>query len=1722
MGRHHSRARRFGSLQSLCLALAFVAVWPCKAVLGQAVPELPGIFASEEEQLESALTDLNAPFPRQIPIPADTAEVSFPFRVGRGTTVTLFWDEGRKNEILFRVADAGYKETVPGDDRRTIQRMLPEACVEIPALKARYFVRPNPVFYSDVALKAVRENWASRPGPAEHHFLLSLQLDAAGVALSLDGNYVGRVDRVGLLTKVVASLPGEVKVTCLPRTEWSPWSRLELRSLNRPGAMTNATLNVDEDALGAAGVPVRLVDGGINADVGCVRDVSPPVNIDDCIYRYLERNALEGLPEALLMSVPVAPYTRAWVLCATEDDPSKEPAFSVRLTRYRKGGIGNAMVTTRVDVPLEADSGASNRWHVGSVTYGGGDGSKTVPLWLMEVSLNSSEIQDVLYSDWAAGRLDLELQGLTRNSKSGVHVFAVTLERSPVEMEVIQVVPGSVFHNEEQPEMKVALRPQTAAIVSLHWTVQDVWSNEVATGTRGYSFAEEDGPQELSVPLKMKDDGWYQVVFSLQDGAGRPLLAHTAAYAQLPPDTRKAGYESPFGCWWQQYLHSHMTDPDIIGPLLFKAGIRRTTRTAQSEAVMKPWNVTIDMVPWFRGHRAPGAPELTMAEWQAEYEKGVAEYIEKFPHAGLAMVFHESYRSSMAPEVWGGAPDPLSAAGHVEKAKIACALLREKYPDLKIIVGNSGWSGALISQLLRGGLPADQIDGLGMERLIGYFAKDTMPPERHEASWTLQQTALKYGCTAPPTDCYESGGRGNYGMSQRMIAEYVVRDSLVGLAWGYPYVGVGVISENVNGYYHTRWGGDAILRRTPLLYPQPQYVAIATMTRMLDKVKLVRRVPTGSHTAYALEFARGNDRVYALWTPRGSCDMALTFPTDSALTVHGHYGRARPAKVVSGELHVKATEEVTYVTAPAAATAVLAGARSFPRDQLPDDAVVVTPLTDPAAWGWTHSKALERGPFPYAWLPWRTAGQGELSAATDPQKGDCLRLELTPQGELPELVDECLSLQAAAPLSVPGEPSTIGVWVKGNSCWGRVMFEIMDAEGERFRGGQYEHEPWGTSYLNFDGWCFVALPLSDQSPVRSRFYYSPGRLWTGSGGNGRIDYPIRVMGLSVTLKPKALDLAEMASVAPAILLKDLTVYGAPGNLELEAAALAAPAGTSDRATRGAALYTDGDLRYATVGASPPGFSTGCVLKEEDGQRFVACERGVADLFKNLPYHGSRHWMDYEWTFRFRFPAADKVGFSSMLRTRFAPSPFFGAPALGPEDRCRGVELNVSAQGFEPRVVEGMFEMARGSTWAEKGLPPLEAGRWYQIAIRAAGRALDISLEHEGQRVNVYRGPIPAGGGGVNLSSPHPIDLANIAVREVEPTAEDWSYAGRIRAEDESPVPGTGCVRIDGPFMVTDAITLTDRDRPCLLSAYIRAEKDGVPVTMIIGRRTKTVRAAGDWARHSFLASPPQDDEDDEPCTFGIKGPDEGVVRVAAPQVEWAPFDPEARRAADWARTLDEDYELDNKVAHGGRRSLLLQGKGRRMAVQEVELEAEEIRSLVLSAWWRREGAIRDATLQLEVFRDRKHWIPKTLSEEEPRELFTVPLKATPRGWESVSSRIHPKNSVKRFRLSLLVDGAGGKIWLDDLVLRPTGESVASLETTDALGDSLDEPAGDSAPLGADVILMLGALDDEADAKDNMLRNPGFENLATDRIVTFASDRPSPYSVPSDQKTWMKR
>ncbi|MEA3402506.1 MAG: hypothetical protein U9R79_14810, partial [Armatimonadota bacterium] len=135
-------------------------------------------------------------------------------------------------------------------------------------------------------------------------------------------------------------------------------------------------------------------------------------------------------------------------------------------------------------------------------------------------------------------------------------------------------------------------------------------------------------------------------------------------------------------------------------------------------------------------------------------------------------------------------------------------------------------------------------------------------------------------------------------------------------------------------------------------------------------------------------------------------------------------------------------------------------------------------------------------------------------------------------------------------MPAPGEPTAVGLWVRGNSCWGRIFWELQDAEGESFYSigapcGGWSIGDWQCdTFINFDGWNYLSVELPFE--YESGFYAPPAHNWTHTGGDGRVDYPIRFTRLVVEMRDRVLHLTQPIEVPDrTIRLRDLSVSYQP-------------------------------------------------------------------------------------------------------------------------------------------------------------------------------------------------------------------------------------------------------------------------------------------------------------------------------------------------------------------------------------------------------------------------------------------------------------------------------------------------------------------------------------------------------------------------------------------------
>jgi hypothetical protein len=350
--------------------------------------------------------------------------------------------------------------------------------------------------------------------------------------------------------------------------------------------------------------------------------------------------------------------------------------------------------------------------------------------------------------------------------------------------------------------------------------------------------------------------------------------------------------------------------------------------------------------------------------------------------------------------------------------------------------------------------------------------------------------------------------------------------------------------------YNVYWGDSAIRERSPYGYPKKSYVSYATLTNVLDQVKLRRQVPTGSTTVYATEFDRADKKlVTALWASRGNVDFNITFAGDTPVKVVDMYGRARELKTTGGRLTVNAGVRPAYLVAEKAIQSITLGKRAFPQDDARARlSTVAAPFDNAGAVKLDANNNLDTPKtFPLQ-TPIRQLGDFELRQAKDAEKGNALELRLNTakNPDLSEYITEYTTIRLNTPAPVKGEPAALGVWVKGNSNWGRPMFEIEDAQGEIWRsigtgGWGVDILDWpGNLAVNFDGWNFVALALRDTNLFHD---HSPGPVleqWVSSGGNKKIDFPIKIRALTIEMHRKPLDLIDFKTARPIIRLKGIS------------------------------------------------------------------------------------------------------------------------------------------------------------------------------------------------------------------------------------------------------------------------------------------------------------------------------------------------------------------------------------------------------------------------------------------------------------------------------------------------------------------------------------------------------------------------------------------------------
>lgn len=750
---------------------------------------------------------------------------------------------------------------------------------------------------------------------------------------------------------------------------------------------------------------------------------------------------------------------------------------------------------------------------------------------------------------------------------SAVEIAALTLEKSPLQMQVSSQAPGHVFVAPAQPVFQVTLtniteRPQRFRLdaTARHWHGAEVLAKRCGLAAGGET-------QVVALALDARFYGYYDLEISLRvKGRNQPLLHRITSFACLPPDKRRFRDRSPFGTW--DFGATHFGNPNGDSSAALHAALGLRWSFLGPFALREKYGLARGIEPTIHGSIE-------------HFAKTMEENPDQTP---VGLIFHENAISYdhivRVPDLFTDWPPYRFNEGEQkhfdelwEQAIQGARAFREQFPKARISFGN-GTVGTR-EAFYRRGLPAELFDYAGNESAVFSRPPEAQPPDfvaNNASLWMDRMLLDHYGYRDKTAQqcyesCYVNTNPGNVGLADQ--ADYYVRHCLHALAWKIPTIRYGMINDVSNSYYFSNWGASGFLNRYPELNPKPAYVAMATLTRVLDGAEFVMAVDAGSLSVYLFEFRRPGEggRVWAAWTLRGTRPLHLRFAGEAhpiRIDAQGQELRIKPRK---GAFEVLLSPSPIYLVAAAALAEVRPGTPTY-ADRPQGKLASLSRLDDLAQWRVER----ERDPVLEFYGMTTPRRQGlfrfEIAESYGGRRG-VLRVIPQPIGHGKPTMPMYMALRHNTGIPVPGRPQEIGLWIHGNSGWGRVIFELEDPKGQRWTNiGAPATDPlphwftglipddlraryfpmtrsdWNTedvagiSRINFDGWRYVGFPLPGQYPGEG--YPWPANSQWRHDKDGKVQYPLRLTRLIVELQEKVLHATSFVPPTnPEIALADL-------------------------------------------------------------------------------------------------------------------------------------------------------------------------------------------------------------------------------------------------------------------------------------------------------------------------------------------------------------------------------------------------------------------------------------------------------------------------------------------------------------------------------------------------------------------------------------------------------
>lgn len=1071
----------------------------------------------------------------------------------------------------------------PATEPESITANLPPMPGDKTGIAANYTSRTIPLnrlLMPELTRRRLEQDFAAEPTLTKRWLTFRYQLRGNSAQAWLDG----RLLRDSTHPEIDAR--GFLRLQAYNGVQFAEVSLRELPSAGDPRFET-VGLEHDLNSAELGGVKFALPAAGQPVTVGGVPFVTPPADslgrnhVDlkpswlasgfvegsfDPSYGDLARwqGAMARSPGRIQFRVPNGQYTKLHLLAAYSGEADTVPTVSAQFFREYAGhpvgfsGKAPAFATkSTASLPVDLGGGKQGHLHLvtiplepnGPVAF---NNQRHLELELTKELQIYRAFPDPHYYSMHGGGLP-----------SGVHIFGLTLERPAVEIDLQPDQVGHIWTAPDQPSYTVKATNTTGKPQSVNLELTTVSHDGLEkTVVRQSAQLQPGGSQYVKLPLSLKRYGHHDVTLKIES-AGE-VRTQTRSVSYLHAETRERGGwaegKGPiFGMWDWNGGHITMTGLDRL-KVLAQCGVESSmspfTHLPDED---KKYLESIGAKSFFLGYQISMGPHsLGGAQWdptkpaemQAAYIKWLKEQPNTKPSAinqpELSLFFAEpiigpiSYMS--LPEYYG---DPDYVMTTEEKANfkrlldqflIAGQAIKKEWPNSKLLMP-WGIPSFPIAFLRESPEAAELMDGPAIDLVLFERMPEMQCHQVTVAStmWQTRQEWLKRSKKPwPKLSTIEGPGTSPArpgAVTAQQEADHTVRVVLILAAYntdrflGWPG------ATHCAGAWGEQHYGSGLLEPLPLANPRPVYSSYATMTRHLNRMNFVKVCPTPSPSVFCMQFKhyKTGEVLHALWTLRGKRAAFLEVPKGIALQVYDSMDNVSVAAESDGKATFTIGTSPVYVHGLAGDSKLTLGAPDHSDSKPGANAAMLSEVGD-GTWKLSNDRDKDYEEVHLEFVK-KFPGAFTQQAAEGPDgkmKATAVRLEK--QEKERKTMPFYTTLVPPQPVAIPGKASQLGLWVKGTSDWGRVVYCLKDAKGERWlsvgkKGEWNVDDVHNWSAFNYDGWRYLTFEMPGNQPYD--LYRDAGTsFWGNYEGDMVVDLPVTLEKIIVERRTHVIHATE--------------------------------------------------------------------------------------------------------------------------------------------------------------------------------------------------------------------------------------------------------------------------------------------------------------------------------------------------------------------------------------------------------------------------------------------------------------------------------------------------------------------------------------------------------------------------------------------------------------------